>query len=252
VGVLEIQVTIEKFGSISKRRDIKRPSWFAVDNDLFSHPDYFKLTPEELKCWLWILCVASKMNQETIRLDSELFAHQALLPEAVFFSTIKKLSGKRLSYQEIPGSVQNPNADVTLHNTTLHNTTKQNTTQHNTTVSSVVKKITTRGCITEFIFNEVAFRLLSNVTHSSQKAWLLAYPDADWIVSEILKANVWIESNPRKAPKDFGRFMANWLSRGYEMHRKGIPSRRPTNSENNAKALSEMYHKAKMEENDVD
>ncbi len=99
------------------------------------------------------------------------------------------------------------------------------------------------GCIPEFESVDQVAALLSGVTHKLQRAWVQAYADTDWIVTEILKADAWMEANPKKRPKKFAPFMNNWLAKGWEFHRRGIPSRRLTNSEVNAHSLAEMAHK---------
>lgn len=65
---------------------------------------------------------------------------------------------------------------------------------------------------------------LSKVKRSVQERWLAAYADANWIKQELLKALAWEAANPRKRSKDFGRFMTNWLSNGWERYRKTIPT----------------------------
>lgn len=70
-------------------------------------------------------------------------------------------------------------------------------------------------------------KLLENVTHRVQQAWVEAYHDPAWICAEMRKANAWIAANPKKAAKDFGRFFTSWLSRAHEDHRKTIPSNKP-------------------------
>ena len=102
---MEIEVTILKFENLSKRKDIKRPTWFAAENDILSHPDFFKIDAEEFRCWYWIMSVATRLNSETVRLSSELFAFQCRSNEAVFYSTLEKLKDKRLSFQQLPAYV---------------------------------------------------------------------------------------------------------------------------------------------------
>lgn len=97
---MEIEVTILKFENLSKRKDIKRPTWFAAENDILNHPDFFKIDAEEFRCWYWIMSVATKLNSETVRLCPELFAFQCKSSEDVFYSTLDKLNGKRLSFQQ--------------------------------------------------------------------------------------------------------------------------------------------------------
>lgn len=97
-----------------------------------------------------------------------------------------------------------------------------------------------RGCIQEFALDKTCVERLSNVTHRAQKAWLVAYPSPEWICFEVRKAHAWCETNPKKAPKDFGRFMNNWLNRAFEDYRKGLQSKHRTTAQKNSDALQEM------------
>lgn len=63
---------------------------------------------------------------------------------------------------------------------------------------------------------------------STQESWLAAYPDPAWIKQEINKAAAWVTSNPKRAPKKYPNFMANWLSRGWENFRKTLPANKPS------------------------
>ena len=80
------------------------------------------------------------------------------------------------------------------------------------------------GAIGEFLGNPLAEEALRQVPHKTQRTWLLAYPDTEWLKQEILKAVSWLEVNPRRKPKVFARFFGNWLSRGWEKYRKTIPA----------------------------
>jgi len=52
--------------------------------------------------------------------------------------------------------------------------------------------------------------------------WLDTYGDAEWICTEIKKAEIWMIGNPRAPKSQYGRFFSNWLSRGWDQHRKSI------------------------------
>lgn len=99
-----------------------------------------------------------------------------------------------------------------------------------------------RGLVSELAGDETVELLLSQVTRDTQKAWLKIYP-TDLIVEEVKKANIWMVTNPQKRPKQFGRFMSNWLSNAYERYRKGIPTRRLTNAEVNQQAAADLYRR---------
>lgn len=92
------------------------------------------------------------------------------------------------------------------------------------TKTARASKAGTRGCISEFDFDPIVKDLFDTCTDAAQQAWLGAYPSIDWIVHEAKKANAWMISNPKKRPKDFQKFFNNWLNKGFENYRKGVPS----------------------------
>ena len=69
-----------------------------------------------------------------------------------------------------------------------------------------------KGPIVEFQVGPGA-SLLANVSEKVQRAWIATYHgDLAWIRSELNKAYAWVEANPRRKKKDYGRFLTNWLS----------------------------------------
>lgn len=105
------------------------------------------------------------------------------------------------------------------------------------------KKIVERGPIAELLGDKRIDAMLRDVTQETQKAWIDTFIGIDFVLEELKKANVWILANPKKAPRDFGRFFSNWLSRAHETYRKGLPSRRQTHSEMNAQVAQELWKK---------
>lgn len=91
------ELEINKKSQYVKRGDIKKPTWFSLDNDIFSHPDFFKTTPQDFKVFVWVISVCSRMNDEKIRIDSELCADQTKIDDQEVQDTIEKLDGKRWS-----------------------------------------------------------------------------------------------------------------------------------------------------------
>ncbi len=79
------------------------------------------------------------------------------------------------------------------------------------------------GAIKELSGNTTVETSLLEVAEKVQRLWLAAYPEPEWIQTEILKALAWIESNPSRRPQKFGMFMNNWLSKGWEIKRRGAP-----------------------------
>jgi hypothetical protein len=96
--------------------------------------------------------------------------------------------------------------------------------------SSSSSKKSPRGCVDKLSGNAIIEKTLSTVTAASQKAWLDCYEDAEFLKQEILKAYAWIESNPRRRPKNIQRFLNNWFSRAWESRRKTFPTKQAVNS----------------------
>lgn len=66
-----------------------------------------------------------------------------------------------------------------------------------------------------------------NISNDLINAWLDTYPH-DFFMEEMKKARNWVLCNPHKAPKsNWGRFINSWLTRGWEIYRKGLKSNPP-------------------------
>ena len=68
-----------------------------------------------------------------------------------------------------------------------------------------------------------------------QKRWLMAYKNADWIVTELFKAMAWMASNPKRKKKNVVRFLNNWLARAKEYSME--------NNEPQKQVGTTLYHK---------
>ena len=59
------------------------------------------------------------------------------------------------------------------------------------------------------------------VSEESQERWMRAFPDPDWIASEVHAAVMWeAERGHRKL--NFSRFVSNWLKRGWDRRRVSV------------------------------
>jgi hypothetical protein len=85
------------------------------------------------------------------------------------------------------------------------------------------------------------FLIRAEIKISSYTLWVETYEDQEWVDLEIKKALAWLDANPRKAPKkNFARFVTSWLSRGWESHRKSIPSRKAWEAESRILTREEL------------
>jgi hypothetical protein len=103
------------------------------------------------------------------------------------------------------------------------NTKRLNTKEVSTERSPSAERY---GTIPEFsdpILDE--FFLKGQIKKSTQLLWIKAYQDPVWIKQEFLKSLIWLDANSHKKPKkNYTRFLGTWLSRGWEWHRKNLPS----------------------------
>lgn len=251
---MEIEIQFIHFNELSYRKDVKKPSWFAVDNDILNHPDFFNINGDEMKVYIWLCCVASKVNSAQIRIDPKVCAHQCLVPYDSVLSTIEKLDRKRILIMDdnvrvqICTDLRRPLRKSVLYGRNGTDGTDGTNETDGTDatglqggddvaekptaalviISTRGSKALPRGCIPQFQFCPICVERMQNVTYRAQESWLVAYPNVDWIVNEIRRAHAWAETNSKRAPKDWGKFMLSWLSRGYENYRKSHQSV-PTN-----------------------
>ena len=101
-----IEINITHFSSYIKRSDIKTPTWFALDHDIVTHPDFFDINGDEFKAFIRIIGIATHLNCQTIRVYTQVVSHQAKVSHKSVLSCIEKLKGKRWDVTEAYGSVR--------------------------------------------------------------------------------------------------------------------------------------------------
>lgn len=237
-----------------QNREVKtKSSWLRFQNDFIENPNFSEFSPDERVVWIYALCCASKLNTEVLQVPLQC-SHQVLnrctgIIESAFHRAFEKLNKlKVVEIRTTRGRYSHDTSEIV--GDTLRNVTERNedeTRRNETKYLSTRSASPSRGPVAE-LDKGVGQELLGGVTHKLQNAWLTTYPGADWLLEEMGKARIWIEANPKRAPKDLGRFLSTWFSNGYERYRKGIPSRRQTNSETNMQALGDLYRKVNEEE----
>lgn len=259
-----ITIEIRSWDKHQKRKDVKHPTWFALSNSVLDDPMFTELKSEDIVVWVYILALASKAKSSIVTMN---IAHGVkscrLKKQPDFLRCINALI-KTTCIKMVEASISSHSHDFTDPYTSVQKCAPQTLQTDTTDITGQTSQTEESAELGEPSIsagvpllsqgfdvhrqNQVFMGLISEVSIEVQISWLAAYPDADWIVGEVLKANAWIAANPKKRPKKFGVFMTNWLSRGYESYRKGIPSRRMTNSELNAMSLAEMHDKVQKGE----
>lgn len=128
-----VTVTVINWLKHNPRKDLKRPTWFALSNDLLDDEKLADFSPLEFHAFIYIMCQASRKCSATVDL---FFAHSEKrgIAKDLLLKVIKKLESKSMVAVDVQNPnvhVQIPTVDVRKSTATLHNTT--DITLHNTT-----------------------------------------------------------------------------------------------------------------------
>jgi len=215
----------EKYNPPSDRA--KHPYWFRFHRDSCISAGLSGLNAEQ--CWVWIqiLSEASRKNSKTIRVKLKRLAQLSQVDEMVALQAIEMLCKNdtiRESGEKTPriGGVDLPHKQTDIH--TYKQTNKQ-------TKKSVAVKITAPPAVKHSLENFVL-----NLTPDARNKIQAIYPDEAFVRREVEKMKVWLGANSQKMPKSrpgWTRFVMGWLERGWERHRKTMPSNSGTFDWNN-------------------
>lgn len=139
-----VEISVRKFETLIKRKEIKSPQWFAMPNEILSHPDFFDVTGDEFKVFTWIMGIAAKLNTATIRVYPELCAHQARVSKKTVELTISKLNGKRWDDTR---TIHARDVNVSLQDSTGQDRGVQDSTGHTLGSSNRLIELWNKHCL---------------------------------------------------------------------------------------------------------
>lgn len=115
-----IEIEIINWGK-HQRKDVKKPSWFALDNRILEDSKLFGLSDAEWKALLYVFCQASQQhNSNTVRLN---FQHAKRICE-ISEKTLRSMLDK-LEHAGVTRTLRERHADVTPQDRTGQDTTGQ-------------------------------------------------------------------------------------------------------------------------------
>jgi hypothetical protein len=120
-----INITINNWGK-HQRKDVKKPSWFALSNRITEDPDFYSFTGDEFKAWIYILSQASQKQSDTIAANIIHVYRSSGISKDDFFSAIEKLQLIGAVTVDVTQTLRASTVDVTPHNKTRHNKTDSN------------------------------------------------------------------------------------------------------------------------------
>ena len=197
-----------------------------MQNDFFHDQAVFTLSAEQKVLYLFTLCECSKKNSDVISLSTnyisavlnmsadDVLRNIEVVENAGLFCPQKdaKRRGKTRNDGESLG-VRRP-TDITdiTNERNVTNETYERTDIAPSSPSDTLEAVEEFRSVREILESR-------KVSPKVQRSWLNAFPDPEWITSEIRKSLCWEDANPKRKKKNYGAFMTNWLSRGWDRRR---------------------------------
>lgn len=219
-----MNITIKNWAKFNPRSDRANFTWFRMENRLFE--SLFSLADDQKVLFLYILCEASKNNSGgELALDLDLASAMLKSNSKKIISGLEFLKSKNMI--ELHMVVKSRHDDGVM--TALLHATDGRTNE--------TRRDETNGVTPEFAEPAEAVPAEASPSHpksfesltglfnvrkiapSLSASWLHAFPEPEWVIQEVNKAVAWENANPRSRKKDFGRFMTNWLNRGWDSRR---------------------------------
>ncbi len=116
-------ITIRNWDKYNFRNDIKAPSWFRFGHAFFEDPQFFDFDGDDIKVWLYLLCLASKKSRAEVLINDKHRKVVGRISDKQFKTTISKLEALEvITYvderERTPtGATQHYITLPTLHNT---------------------------------------------------------------------------------------------------------------------------------------
>jgi hypothetical protein len=79
-----------------RKKDAGKHHWFSFPNDLLIHPDFFGVTGDEFKAFVWCVSICSKIRNSELRLNVPHACSLLSIQPENFFSMFNKLKGKQI------------------------------------------------------------------------------------------------------------------------------------------------------------
>lgn len=236
----EVHLEIKNMYEYTKRKDYDQKKWFAFSVDTLVHPDFLDISGDEFKVFCWILSIGYKCGAGTLRLHVRHAAAMLRTNEAVIFSCLEKLNGKRWILLDKNGLVTDPLRNRTLsvpREDKIREDKKRK--EKNNTFSAEPLNFESPATQTHHKksgLKNIPLRLnslseIENVLGAElMGTFLEIYKNKEFIEKEFMKSLAWLQSNPNKGyrtVRGWRQFYTSWLNRANDIASKVGPSNRP-------------------------
>lgn len=218
----EVHLEILHFEKYLPRTDILKISWVRFEIDFLTHPDFFELSGDELKIWIYFVCVAAKMKSKNIRMNVNHTAHHLRVKEKVIFDSISKLNSKCLKLLDEHTSVRISHRSVQVEERRGEKIREEEKREEKNIIcvepQASQRKPTIFSISVENDFDQLPKEAI--------RGWIELY-SIEYLERESVKILVWNHANPKKnkrSTRGWIQFISNWLERGWDQHLKNIPT----------------------------
>lgn len=216
-----VTIKFNNWDKYNKRaKDIKNPYWFSMSNNFFYDPEFYDFTPEEKCTFFYMLAEASRGgNYGECSIAETHYARITGLKSIVFNSTLSKLLILKVAAVSRQDGGRMAAGILPLQDSTVQNKTEQNT------IASSDDSLSAKEILFPEVYQGVHGILYDRgVSKKLVQSWLATFPDPHWVTCEINKALSWEFANEKRKKKDFGRFITNWMTRGWDKRSTATPT----------------------------
>lgn len=86
-----MQICFKNWQQFNPRKDVKRSSWFRLENNIFENPDFFDFNDGEFRALIYLFCQQSKKDGKPFRLNKRHIETIGQIAEKVVIATVEKL-----------------------------------------------------------------------------------------------------------------------------------------------------------------
>lgn len=221
---MDVLVKVKGWEKYNPRKDVKHPSWFALNNRLVEDDEFFSFSHAEFKAWIYVLSKASQKHKAEVLISYDAAHRKSNISPKEFKSALIKLETlgivtvgdtRTLRQRDVDVTLQTDNTDNTIHN------------KHTDSITTEPQKATqSKSSFVEFN-NETD--LINSISGSTRDRWAKLYNhDAEFIEREVIKAFEYYQNKPHKTPKTlrgWTQALSSWLERGWPKHVKQGPNK---------------------------
>lgn len=207
-----------------RAKEYKNPVWFSFQNDFATNRNFYDFTDQQRLIFIYLLCEASQQNKAgSLTIEVEHFCYHTRQKPKDVHATIQKLMQKQILEARdrdgiVTGSCRDRDLAVTEQNRTEQDRTEQDRTLYGAIEKNSISHPEAYGAVVHVFESR-------EVTPEITATWVDAFPDPSWVVAEVHKALAWEGANSTRKKKNFGRFMTNWLTRGWDRRITTAPTK---------------------------